>query len=132
MKKYELSDIKMYISTLSIIERGKEVGCGNFLGGRVVNTSQEDALNSIKNAVYMYLFASIMRKDKSYKNMKFTIWACNSTIYDNNKVDEIVECVTYKDMIQIIKGGYRSPLFDTRKLKLLVDTRLKELKIAQV
>src|SRR5574344_176635 len=130
MKTNELSDIKMYISTLSIIERGKEIGCGDFLGARQVNTSQEDALNSMKNAVYMYLFASIMTKSKGYKNMKFAIWACNSTTYDNNKVDEIVECVTYKDMIQLIKDGYRSPMFDKKRDKALMETRLKELKIA--
>ena len=98
------TDIKMYISTLSIIKKGQEIECGDFLGGRKVNASQEDALNSMKNAVYMYLFASIMKKDKGYKTMAFTI--------------------------QLIKDGYRSPLFDTRKLKSLVDMRLKELKIA--
>lgn len=125
-------DVKMYSSSLEIVKRdGKDECCGDFLGGRITAnyTSNEKALDSMKNAVYMYLFASIMTKSKGHKNMKFTIWACNSTIYDNNKVNEIVGYVTYKDMIQLIKDGYRSPLFDTRKLKLLVDTRLKELKI---
>ena len=74
----------------------------------------------------MYLFASIMKKDKGYKTMAFTITACNSAIYDNSMKTE----VGYKEMIQLIKDGYRSPLFDTRKLKSLVDMRLKELKIA--
>ena len=45
------TDIKMYISTLSIIKKGQEIECGDFLGGRKVNASQEDALNSMKNAV---------------------------------------------------------------------------------
>ena len=58
----------------------------------------------------MYLFASIMKKDKGYKTMAFTITACNSAIYDNSMKTEVV--------------------FDTRKLKSLVDMRLKELKIA--
>ena len=124
------TDIKMYISTLSIIKKGQEMGCGDVLGARIVNDNQEDALNSMKNAVYMYLFASIMKKDKGYKTMAFTIAACNSTIYDNIMKTEIVCKIGYKEMIQLIKDGYRSPLFDTRKLKSLVDTRLKELKIA--
>ena len=129
------TDIKMYISTLSIIKKGQEIECGDFLGGRKVNASQEDAsqedaLNSMKNAVYMYLFASIMKKDKGYKTMAFTITACNSAIYDNSMKTEVVCKVGYKEMIQLIKDGYRSPLFDTRKLKSLVDMRLKELKIA--
>jgi hypothetical protein len=124
------TDIKMYISTLSIIKKGQEMGCGDVLGGRIVKDNQEDALNSMKNAVYMYLFASIMKKDKGYKTMAFTIAACNSTIYDNSMKIEIVCKIGYKEMIQLIKDGYRSPLFDTRKLKSLVDTRLKELKIA--
>lgn len=106
------------------------MGCGDVLGGRIVKDNQEDALNSMKNAVYMYLFASIMKKDKGYKTMAFTIAACNSTIYDNSMKIEIVCKIGYKEMIQLIKDGYRSPLFDTRKLKSLVDTRLKELKIA--
>lgn len=42
------TDIKMYISTLSIIKKGQEIECGDFLGGRKVNASQEDALNSMK------------------------------------------------------------------------------------
>ena len=46
------TDIKMYISTLSIIKKGQEIECGDFLGGRKVNASQEDALNNMKNAVY--------------------------------------------------------------------------------
>ena len=75
----------------------------------------------------MYLFASIMKKDKGYKTMAFTITACNSAIYDNSMKTEVVCKVGYKEMI---KDGYRSPLFDTRKLKSLVDMRLKELKIA--
>lgn len=124
------TDIKMYISTLSIIKKGQEIECGDFLGGRKVNASQEDALNSMKNAVYMYLFASIMKKDKGYKTMAFTITACNSAIYDNSMKTEVICKVGYKEMIQLIKDGYRSPLFDTRKLKSLVDMRLKELKIA--
>ena len=111
-------------------EKGQEIECGDFLGGRKVNASQEDALNSMKNAVYMYLFASIMKKDKGYKTMAFTITACNSAIYDNSMKTEVVCKVGYKEMIQLIKDGYRSPLFDTRKLKSLVDMRLKELKIA--
>ena len=28
------TDIKMYISTLSIIKKGQEIECGDFLGGR--------------------------------------------------------------------------------------------------
>jgi hypothetical protein len=84
----------------------------------------------MKNAVYMYLFASIMKKDKGYKTMAFTITACNSAIYDNSMKTEVVCKVGYKEMIQLIKDGYRSPLFDTRKLKSFVDMRLKELKIA--
>ena len=48
-------------------KKGQEIECGDFLGGRKVNASQEDALNSMKNAVYMYLFASIMKKDKVTK-----------------------------------------------------------------
>ena len=84
------TDIKMYISTLSIIKKGQEIECGDFLGGRKVNASQEDALNSMKNAVYMYLFASIMKKDKGYKTMAFTITACNSAIYDNSMKTEVV------------------------------------------
>ena len=136
------TDIKMYISTLSIIKKGQEIECGDFLGGRKVNASQEDALNSMKNAVYMYLFASIMKKDKVTKQWHsrktlplltrrtFTITACNSAVYDNSMKTEVVCKVGYKEMIQLIKDGYRSPLFDTRKLKSLVDMRLKELKIA--
>lgn len=34
------TDIKMYISTLSIIKKGQEIECGDFLGGRKVNASQ--------------------------------------------------------------------------------------------
>lgn len=124
------TDVKMYISTLSIIKRGKEIECGDLLGGRMVNTSQEEAFNSMKNAVYMYLFASIMTKDKDCKKMVFTITACNSVVHDNSMNTEDVCKVGYKEMMQLIKDGYRSPLFDTRKLKSLVDTRLKELKIA--
>ena len=126
-------DVKMYSSSLEIVKRdGKEECCGDFLGGRITanHTSNEKALDSIKDAVYIFFFCCIMRKDKSYKNMKFTIWASNSTIYDNNKVDEIVECVTYKDMIQLIKDGYRSPMFDKKRDKALIEIRLKELKIA--
>ena len=106
------TDIKMYISTLSIIKKGQEIECGDFLGGRKVNASQVDALN------------------KGYKTMAFTITACNSAVYDNSMKTEVVCKVGYKEMIQLIKDGYRSPLFDTRKLKSLVDMRLKELKIA--
>ena len=87
----KVTDIKMYISTLSIIKKGQ---------------------------------------DKGYKTMAFTITACNSAIYDNSMKTEVVCKVGYKEMIQLIKDGYRSPLFDTRKLKSLVDMRLKELKIA--
>ena len=76
----------------------------------------------------MYLFASIMKKDKGYKTMAFTITACNSAIYDNSMKTEVVCKVGYKEMIQLIKDGYRSPLFDTRKLKSLVDMRLKRAK----
>lgn len=123
------TEIKMYASTLSIVKKGQEIGCGDFLGGRIVNTSQEDALNSMKDAVYMYLFASIIRKDRGYKTMSFTITSCNSVVHDNNMKTEVVCKVGYKDMIKIIKGGYRSPLFDTSKQKLLVEMRLKELDI---
>ena len=112
------NEIKMYISTLTI---GKNE-CGDFLGHR------ED-LNSMKSAIYMYFFASIIRKDKGYKSMAFTLTACSSFIHDNNMEEEVVCKITYKDMINIIKAGYRSPLFDTSKQKLLVDIRLKELKI---
>lgn len=123
------TDIKMYISTLSIINRGKEIGCGDLLGGRMVNASQEEAFNSMKNAVYMYLFASIMTKSKGYRTMVFTITACDSVAHDHSMNTEDVCKVGYKEMMQLIKDGYRSPLFDTRKRKSLVDTRLKELKI---
>ena len=30
----KVTDIKMYISTLSIIKKGQEIECGDFLGGR--------------------------------------------------------------------------------------------------
>ena len=120
------TEIKMYISTLTI---GKNE-CGDCLGGRIVNTSHDEALNSMKNAVYMYFFASIIRKDKGHKSMAFTITACSSFVHDNNMEEEVVCKITYKDMIQIIKAGYRSPLFDTSKQKLLVDMRLKELKLS--
>ena len=47
----------------------------------------------------MYLFASIMKKDKGYKTMAFTITACNSAIYDNSMKTEVVCKVGYKEMI---------------------------------
>ena len=126
----KVTDIKMYISTLSIVKKGQEIKCGDFLGGRMVNTSQEEAFNSMKNAIYMYLFASIITKSKDYKKMVFTITACNSVVYDNSMNTENICKVGFKEMIQIIKAGYRSPLFDTRKQKLIVDMRLKELKLS--
>ena len=113
------NEIKMYISTLTI---GKNE-CGDFLGHR------ED-LNSMKSAIYMYFFASIIRKDKGYKSMAFTLTACSSFVHYNNMEEEVVCKITYKDMINIIKAGYRSPLFDTSKQKLIVDIRLKELKLS--
>lgn len=124
------TDIKMYISTLSIIKRGKEIGCGDLLGGRMVNASQEEAFNSMKNAVYMYLFASIMTKSKGYRTMVFTVTACNSVVHDNSMNTEDVCKVGYKEMIQLIKDGYRSPMFDKKRDKALIEIRLKELKIA--
>ena len=33
------TDIKMYISTLSIIKKGQEIECGDFLGGCLLYTS---------------------------------------------------------------------------------------------
>ena len=30
----KVTDIKMYICTLSIIKKGQEIECGDFLGGR--------------------------------------------------------------------------------------------------
>ena len=133
METMKVEDIKMYSSSLEIVKRdGKEECCGDFLGGRITAnyTSNEKALDSMKDAVYIFLFGCIMRKGNSYKNMKLTIWASNSTIYDNNKVDEIVGCVTYKDMIRFIKDGYRSPMFDNKRDKALMELRLKELNIA--
>ena len=56
------TDIKMYISTLSIIKKGQEIECGDFLGGRKVNASQEDALNSMKKCC-IYVFVCIYHEE---------------------------------------------------------------------
>lgn len=119
-------DTKMYISSLC----AKGIPCGDVLGGRVVNNfkTSHEALESMKNAACMYLFAEIMKASRGHKNMSFRIFAADGTVLNGKTRQSLVCEIGYDEMVAKIKEGYGSPLFDTLSKMLQVEQRIKSLR----